>query len=164
MPFDKSLFNRVLDVCALRIPVKRCSEFMKTLRGSLLNYPRQRNIVSDPDVGAAAGVVGDAMATKLLLLSDKISSPAQLPPAEAQFVSHAGVPQTTFRLVLDYTYFSAEEVLKELLPSDVEAPASFETPSPLAPNSRTSHSRGPAAAGTAAPAACCPPPRACAAS
>ena len=102
---------------------------MKTLRSSLLNYPRQRNIVSDPaEVAATVPADGThADATKLLLLSDKLASATELPPAHARFVSDAGVSQTTFELKLDYSYFSADEVLKRLLPSDVEAPASFET-------------------------------------
>ena len=126
MSFDKSVFNKALQICALRVPVKRCSEFMKTLRSSLLNYPRQRNIVSDPaEVAATVPADGThADATKLLLLSDKLASATELPPAHARFVSDAGVSQTTFELKLDYSYFSADEVLKRLLPSDVEAPAS----------------------------------------
>ena len=114
MSFDKSIFNKALQICALRVPVKRCSEFMKTLRSSLLNYPRQRNIVSDPSEVVAAALPHGTQAdsTKLLLLNDKISSPAELPPAHARFVRDAGVSQTTFELKLDYSYFSAEEVLK----------------------------------------------------
>eukprot|EP00937_MAST-01D_sp_MAST-1D-sp2_P004686 g4686.t1 len=117
--FDKRIFDKVLNVCALRVPVKRCSEFMKTLRGSLLNYPRQRNIVTDEASADSSH--------KLLLLSEKLSSPADLPAAEAQFVRAEGATDTTFRLELDYSYWSADECFQRLLPADVEAPASFET-------------------------------------
>ena len=117
--FDKAVFNATREVVALRIPVKRCAAFMKQLQGCLLNYPRMRNIVTDDSCADQS--------TKLLLLSDKVGDVSELPQKEAQFVSAEGVASTRFAFELDYSYFSADECFKKLLPADVEAPASFET-------------------------------------
>jgi len=117
--FDTAIFNATREVVALRVPVKRCAAFMKSLQGCLLNYPRMRNIVTDE---ASAD-----NSTKLLLLSDKLKDVSELPEAEAQFVSAEGVGNTKFSFDLDYTYYGADECFKKLLPADIEAPASFET-------------------------------------
>eukprot|EP00929_Paragymnodinium_shiwhaense_P074002 TRINITY_DN37836_c0_g1_i1.p1 TRINITY_DN37836_c0_g1~~TRINITY_DN37836_c0_g1_i1.p1 ORF type:complete len:506 (+),score=81.73 TRINITY_DN37836_c0_g1_i1:75-1520(+) len=117
---DKSKVEERFTVQALQMPAKRTGEFLKRLKDSLLNIPRRKN------VEAVAGQSGQ----NLLLLSRKLTDVSGLPAADADWVKEqlekGDVQRATFEVLLTYDAFSAEEVLRKLLPQGMEVPSSFE--------------------------------------
>ncbi|EFJ46503.1 hypothetical protein VOLCADRAFT_81828 [Volvox carteri f. nagariensis] len=115
---DRESFRQVLNVTALRVPNRKCSEMMKAFRGFTLDRPRLRCIVQN----------GDSSETKLLLLDENIKL-EDLPPELLNRMQAEGVTLATTNhpVVLDYSMLSTDAVLKRLLPAGVDAPSSFET-------------------------------------
>ncbi|GFR44333.1 hypothetical protein Agub_g5548 [Astrephomene gubernaculifera] len=114
---DRDSFKQILNVLALRVPNRKCSELMKAFRGYTLDRPKLRCIVSD----------GSSSETKLLLLDEKVTSLEVLPPELQARVSSEGLVCLPHSLTLGYSSLPADAVLKRLLPPGVDAPSSFET-------------------------------------
>mmetsp|Transcript_17575 Transcript_17575/g.31551 ORF Transcript_17575/g.31551 Transcript_17575/m.31551 type:complete len:482 (-) Transcript_17575:66-1511(-) len=116
---DRSKLQDKFEVLALEIPAKRTGEFMKKIRSHLLNLPRRKNVEPAPCSGA-----------NLLLLSRRFEDVSNLPSPDREWVldqiSQAHVKLTKFTVSLGYEHFTAEEVLRKLLPSNIEVPSSFE--------------------------------------
>ncbi|KAJ3157575.1 tRNA(m(1)G37)methyltransferase [Geranomyces michiganensis] len=139
---NRALFLRKLALVALRVPPAACARAMKELpRGTILDLPRLRGIIDDP---RSSGITTKMPPTptelrKLVLLSPTIAVAArtgdgggmdkwdELPAEVSKFVQAVGAEVTEYELTLDYDYWTAEQVLRSILPDEVEIPASFET-------------------------------------
>ncbi|KAF7079351.1 hypothetical protein CFC21_083595 [Triticum aestivum] len=118
---DESKFEQQLQLWALRIPRELASAVTRLLRsGSLLDMPRVKPVVEDPGSDK----------NRLVVLSEKIQNPdlsdipEQVHNSLKQLCSVDVVP---YMLTLGYSYFSADHILKQILPEGVEVPSSFET-------------------------------------
>lgn len=115
---DKNVFKTVFHVPALRIESKLCSLFIKQLQHNLLNRPRIKNVMLDPEKQNGKKVL-------LLNPSKKISD---WPVKEKELVVNHGAEEIEFDLVLNYEHWTAEEILRAILPAEVtEIPSAFET-------------------------------------
>ena len=119
MALDRSRFEERLDLVALRVSALKTSAFMKRLSKQLLNVARVRNVERD----------GDDASKRLILLSKQITdlSLDALPEPLREWALSEGAEPVRHTIVLDYAWFSAEQVLRQLLPVDVETPSAFET-------------------------------------
>lgn len=118
---DESKFEQRLELWALRIPRELASAVTRLLRsGYLLDKPRVKPVVEDPE--------GDK--NRLVILSERIQKPdlsemsQQALDSLKQLCNVEVVPYT---LTLGYSYWSADHILKRILPAGVEVPSSFET-------------------------------------
>ncbi|PNH05470.1 tRNA (guanine(37)-N1)-methyltransferase [Tetrabaena socialis] len=98
---DRDSFKQTLNVVALRIPSRRCTDMMKAFKGFMLDRPRLRCIVPD----------GAASATKLLLLDEGVTLEG-LTPELRSLVEAEGLAQLPHAVVLDYSMLPADAVLK----------------------------------------------------
>ena len=115
---SREAFTAIITLPALRIEAKKCSLFLKKLSGSLLNQPRTRNIVPDTE---------HSKDKKIVLLKPE-KSLATLDKEEQEFAESQGAEATTYELVLTYKNWTAEQILRAVLPSEIgEVPSSFET-------------------------------------
>lgn len=114
---NREAFKTVISLPALRIEAKKCSLFLKNLSKCLLNQPRMRNIVSD-----------STETTKKILLLHPQKSLNALEEQDREFVQSHGAEETTYELLLGYEHWTAEQVLRAVLPAEIsEVPSSFET-------------------------------------
>jgi len=114
---NREAFKTIINLPALRIEAKKCSLFLKNLSKCLLNQPRMRNIVPDTS----------AKDKKILLLNPQKSLDT-LEKQDREFVESHGAEETTYELVLGYEHWTAEQVLRAVLPDEItEVPSSFET-------------------------------------
>ncbi|XP_037453385.1 tRNA (guanine(37)-N1)-methyltransferase-like isoform X1 [Triticum dicoccoides] len=118
---DESKFEQQLQLWALRIPRELASAVTRLLRsGPLLDMPRVKPVVEDPGSDK----------NRLVVLSEKIQNqdlsdiPEQVHNSLKQLCSVDVVP---YMLTLGYSYWSADHILKQILPEGVEVPSSFET-------------------------------------
>eukprot|EP00899_Mesostigma_viride_P016586 jgi/Mesvir1/24929/Mv16908-RA.2 len=122
---DKAQFVSTLSLNALRIPKERCSAMMKLLKGHTLDLPRVKTVVNDPD---------NADCRLLLLATDMERAgkgapppPPEVPPFVKEVAEREQLPLVQHVLTLDFDYWSADYILRQLLPEGVEVPSSFET-------------------------------------
>ena len=122
MSFNRDAISETHDVPALLVPAKRTSAYVKALRRHLVDVPRYRTVASVDD-----------SSKKKILLSRQLprDDPASaLPEEAAQFLRKAlddgEAQQTSHSITLAYDHFTAEEVLRKLLPSSVSTPSAFE--------------------------------------
>ncbi|KAI9331963.1 guanine(37)-N1-methyltransferase [Obelidium mucronatum] len=118
----KSNFSRTVPLVALRVPASVCNRAMQVLPPHLLDIPRLRSIVPD--------VQGDSATTKqtrLILLNHNITSSESLPSKVKEFVeSHNAEVISDYPLKLDYEYWTADQILRSILPEELNIPSSFE--------------------------------------
>lgn len=114
---NREAFKTVINLPALQIEAKKCSLFLKTLSKYLLNQPRMRNIVPD----------ASETKKKILLLHPQ-KSLNQLEENDRKFAQSHGAEETSYEMALGYEHWTAEQVLRAVLPTEVnEVPTSFET-------------------------------------
>lgn len=107
-------FRKVVEIPALRIEAKRCSIFLKSFRRPLLNRPRLKNIVQD----------GQDKTKKLVLLRPGFL----LNESEESFIASENATKTVHEMVLDYDFWTTDQVLRAILPIEItEVPSAFET-------------------------------------
>ena len=113
-------FKTVISVPALRIEAKKCSLFLKNLSKCLLNQPRLRNIVPDNS--------GETLTTKKIILLHPQKTLDALEEPDQEFTRTHGAEETIYELILGYEHWTAEQVLRAVLPAEIsEVPSSFET-------------------------------------
>ena len=120
--FDRDALRETHDVPALLVPAKRTSAYVKALRRHLVDVPRYRTVASVDD-----------SSKKKILLSRQLprDDPCTgLPEEAASFLRKAlnegEAEPTTHQITLAYDHFTAEEVLRKLLPAAVPTPSAFE--------------------------------------
>eukprot|EP00435_Cladocopium_sp_Y103_P031150 s482_g7.t2 len=115
---DRSKVEETFEVLALEVPARRTGEFLKRLAAHLLNLARRKNV--EPAATSAS---------KLILMSRSISDIGHLPTEREwlqEQITSGAVKLSTFQVTLSYEHFTAEEVLRKLLPKGMEIPSSFE--------------------------------------
>ncbi|KAF9211012.1 tRNA(m(1)G37)methyltransferase [Podila verticillata] len=119
---DRSLFNKSVNVMALRIPASMTMECKKALGTDMLLVPKIRNVV-DSDDGEKS--------KRLILLSMAISNKDLEGASEKtkEFVKEHGFELAETQFQVSYDYWTADEVVRAILPEEllVEAPSSFTT-------------------------------------
>ncbi|CAE7848628.1 unnamed protein product, partial [Symbiodinium sp. KB8] len=118
MELDRAELEEHFDVLALEVPARRTGDFLKKLSKDLLNLSRRKNVEA---------LAGNPSA-KLILLARTIKSVSDV--AESDWLDaeiRAGAAKvTSFGVCLGYDHFTAEEVLRKILPAGMEIPSSFE--------------------------------------
>lgn len=118
---DESQFEQRMKLCALRIPRELASAVTRLLRsGHLLDMPRVKPVVEDPGNGN----------NRLVVLSERIQNPdlSDIPEqVQVSLKQLCNIDVVPYTLTLGYSYWSADHILKQILPAGVEVPSSFET-------------------------------------
>ncbi|TPX63240.1 hypothetical protein SpCBS45565_g06773 [Spizellomyces sp. 'palustris'] len=136
---NRELFRKSLDLVALRVPASTCRRAMVELKGGpLLELPRLRAIIEDPEE-VAKGADKKAVKRLVLLNPEVVKSNDTLPPAVDEFAKKEGAEVTRYKLDLDYDYWTADQVLRSILPDELEVPGAFESVGHIG-EGRSSHS------------------------
>ncbi|CAM0945330.1 unnamed protein product [Alopecurus aequalis] len=118
---DESKFEQRLQLWALRIPRELASAVTRLLRsGCLLDMPRVKPVVEDPE----------SEKNRLVVLSEKVQNPdlSDIPEQVHNSLKElCSVDVVSYTLTLGYSYWSADHILKQILPAGIEVPSSFET-------------------------------------
>ncbi|KAJ3103331.1 hypothetical protein HDU97_010236 [Phlyctochytrium planicorne] len=124
LALNKELFLRSFPLTALRIPASACSLAMKNLGTSLFDVPRLRSIVEDPNAALSNGQA----ATRLILLNPSIhvSNFESLPSEVKDFAQSVQAELAQYTLDLGYDYWTTDQILRSILPEELEVPGSFE--------------------------------------
>ncbi|XP_071715987.1 tRNA (guanine(37)-N(1))-methyltransferase 2 [Rutidosis leptorrhynchoides] len=117
---DESKFDVHLKLWALRIPREFCKVATKLLNGHMLNRPRIKPVTEDPT----------SEKTRYVILSESVQNPdlSDIPSKNLNELKKLCKIETVpYSLTLGYSYWGADQVLKQVLPSGLEVPSSFET-------------------------------------
>lgn len=120
MLLDESKFDLQLKLWALRIPSQLCKVASRILNGYLLDKPRVKPITEDPTCET----------NRYIILSERIKNPdlSDIPEDKRDELKVlCKIEVVPYSLTLGYSYWSADHVLKQILPDGVEVPSSFET-------------------------------------
>ncbi|KNE67265.1 hypothetical protein AMAG_12332 [Allomyces macrogynus ATCC 38327] len=139
---DRTQFARRVPLVALRVPAAKANKAMKALDSHLLNWPRLRNLIDDPNSPPKG-----TPPTKLMLLKADVTAradPAKVPTELPQVVKALSdlelpVEAVPYTLELGYEYWSADEILKAVLPEDAEVITAFEAVGDVAHMNLRSH-------------------------
>ncbi|XP_057967990.1 tRNA (guanine(37)-N1)-methyltransferase 2 isoform X3 [Malania oleifera] len=117
---DESKFDVHLQLWALRIPRELCGSVSRVLNGYLLDKARIKPITEDPT----------SEKNRYVILSERVQTP-ELSDIPEQILDKlkelCKIEVVPYSLTLGYSYWGADHILKQLLPSGVEVPSSFET-------------------------------------
>ncbi|XP_039041376.1 tRNA (guanine(37)-N1)-methyltransferase 1 isoform X2 [Hibiscus syriacus] len=117
---DESQFDVNLKLLALRIPRELCTKATRLLNGYLLEKPRVKPITEDPT----------SEKTRYVILSEIVQNP-DLSDIQSQILDElkklCEIEVVPYSLTLGYSYWTADHILKQILPPGVEVPSSFET-------------------------------------
>ncbi|KAG4930222.1 hypothetical protein JHK82_047290 [Glycine max] len=117
---DESKFEVHLKLWALRIPCQHCKLATRILNGYLLDKPRVKPIAEDPTCDK----------NRYLILSDNVHNQdlSDIPKQKLdELKGLCEIEIVPYSLTLGYSHWSADHVLKQILPTGVEVPSSFET-------------------------------------
>ncbi|XP_022639389.1 tRNA (guanine(37)-N1)-methyltransferase 2 isoform X2 [Vigna radiata var. radiata] len=117
---DESKFDVQFKLWALRIPCQHCKVATRILNGYLFDKPRVKPIIEDPTCDK----------NRYLIFSDKVQNPdlSDIPKQKIDELNGlCKIEVVPYSLTLGYSYWSADHVLKQILPTGVEVPSSFET-------------------------------------
>lgn len=120
MLLDESKFDVHLKLWALRIPCQHCRVATRILNGYVLDKPRVKPITEDPTCNK----------NRYLILSEKIKNQdlSDIPKQKLDELKElCEIEVLPYSLTLGYSYWNADQVLKQILPNGVEVPSSFET-------------------------------------
>ncbi|ORX49275.1 guanine(37)-N1-methyltransferase, partial [Piromyces finnis] len=133
---DKKAFDKELTVTAIKIDVKKSSLFMKTLADHLLNMKRYQNIIEDPEyvpptVEQEQGNKRkrkNNSPTKYILLSPDVKQDlSNLPEEKQKFIKDECMEIKNYTFIVDYEYWSTDDILRSIIPEEYQIPGSFET-------------------------------------
>jgi tRNA (guanine37-N1)-methyltransferase len=115
----KELFSSRYTIKALLVKASSCKTAMTTLKGSLLAIPKRPSIVNDPSCKSNRILLLniDVKSTKIDTLPDNIKTFAI--EHDATLVEH--------EIEFNYDYWSSDQILRSILPDDIDVPSSFET-------------------------------------
>ncbi|XP_024518521.1 tRNA (guanine(37)-N1)-methyltransferase isoform X1 [Selaginella moellendorffii] len=117
---DESRFAQSLRLQALRVPKRLCGQVSKLLAGYVIDKPRVKHIVNDP---------ADAE-SRLVIFSESVKDPSlhEIPDEKLNALKDlVDLDVTPHEILLSYEHWSADHVLREILPKTCEVPSSFET-------------------------------------
>jgi tRNA (guanine37-N1)-methyltransferase len=131
---DRARFVRSMQVLALRVPSSLVEKTVVRLRSGeyLLDLPRQRVVVAEEAKAqererSAAAREGRA-SHKLVLLHQGLAARqvAELPAAVRDAAEQGSAEVVPFELRIGYESLSPKEVLREILPAEIEVPVGYE--------------------------------------
>nr|XP_048321820.1 tRNA (guanine(37)-N1)-methyltransferase 2 isoform X1 [Ziziphus jujuba var. spinosa]XP_048321821.1 tRNA (guanine(37)-N1)-methyltransferase 2 isoform X1 [Ziziphus jujuba var. spinosa] len=117
---DESKFDVHLKLRALRIPRELCKVATRILNGYLLDKARIKPITEDPTCEK----------NRYMILSERVqtSDLSEIPEQKLdELRGLCKIEVVPYSLTLGYSYWSADHILKQILPPGVEVPSSFET-------------------------------------
>ncbi|XP_068464477.1 tRNA (guanine(37)-N1)-methyltransferase 1 isoform X3 [Phaseolus vulgaris] len=117
---DESKFDVQFKLWALRIPCQHCKVATRILNGYLFDKPRVKPIIEDPTCDK----------NRYLIFSDKVQNEdlSDIPKQKVDELNGlCKIEVVPYSMTLGYSYWSADHVLKQILPTGVEVPSSFET-------------------------------------
>ncbi|XP_065869562.1 tRNA (guanine(37)-N1)-methyltransferase 2 isoform X2 [Euphorbia lathyris] len=117
---DESKFDVNFKLWALRVPRELCKVASRLLNGYLLDKPRVKPITEDPACEK----------NRYMILSERVHNEDLTDiPAEklAELKKLCKIEVVPYSTTLGYSYWGADHILKQILPSGVEIPSSFET-------------------------------------
>nr|GMD01878.1 tRNA (guanine(37)-N1)-methyltransferase 2 isoform X1 [Ipomoea batatas] len=117
---DESKFDMHLKLWALRIPRQHCKIATRIFNGYMINRPRIKPIAEDPT----------SEKNRYVILSENIQNPdlSEVPAQKlAELKGLCEIEVVPYSLTLGYSYWSADHILKQILPPGLEVPSSFET-------------------------------------
>ncbi|KAJ2673101.1 tRNA(m(1)G37)methyltransferase [Coemansia sp. RSA 1285] len=115
---DRSAFSLTIPVTALRVPTKSVGQIKADLAEDVLKLPKLRNVVEDEA----------SKDYRIVLLKPEITWPG-LNEASGRLralVSERGWQAVEHKVTVGYDHWSADDVLRAVLPSENEAPTSYE--------------------------------------
>ncbi|KAI8896936.1 guanine(37)-N1-methyltransferase [Globomyces pollinis-pini] len=121
---NRELFKLNKIIGALIVPSSACREAMTTLKGEgILNIPRAPSIIPAPPT------IENFKQKRLLLLNPDVNHDNldALPTPLKLFATRVGATITTHTLNLDYNYWSTEQILRAVLPNELDIIGSFAT-------------------------------------
>ncbi|XP_074341377.1 tRNA (guanine(37)-N(1))-methyltransferase 2-like isoform X2 [Apium graveolens] len=117
---DESKLDMELKLFAIRVPREQCKAVGKLLNGYLLDRPRINSIIKDPTNEKC----------RYVILSEKFQNPelSDIPSEKIDELKKLfKVEVVPYSMTLGYSYWSADHVLKHILPPGLTAQTSFET-------------------------------------
>lgn len=116
-PVDTSIFNKVVQVLAIKIPNKEVSRTISNLKPFIFQKKGKKNVYTDPE----------SEDYKLVALSEE-QSEEDLKKKLKEFYQDDQIPQITHVGVqYDYSDYNYHEALKLLLPNHIVTPSGYET-------------------------------------
>ncbi|KAI8335706.1 guanine(37)-N1-methyltransferase [Chlamydoabsidia padenii] len=113
---NREAFKKSIQSFALRIPAKKVKLVQKTVSSDILNLPRMRNVISDPE----------SKETRLLLLRHDLVDTGDLSPETKQLIQDEGLSIVNHTINLDYTSWTTEQILHAVIPNTVkEIPSAY---------------------------------------
>ncbi|KAJ2858331.1 tRNA(m(1)G37)methyltransferase [Coemansia erecta] len=115
---DRAAFSLIIPVVALRVPTRKLGRIKSEIPSDILKIPKLRNVVSD----------SKSNNFKILLLDSSISSTDLTGASEKllNLVKKDNLEAVQHQVTLGYEHWSADEILKAVLPDTNEAPTSYE--------------------------------------
>lgn len=130
--FNRDLFSVKQKISALLVEARWAQNAMKSLKGrGILKIAKIPSvIVVPPSLG-----VENASAKRLILLDPSINSTTDdliedldsLPEEIKSFAHQSDALLTSHEIELNYEYWTAEQILRSILPADLEVPTGFAT-------------------------------------
>jgi tRNA (guanine37-N1)-methyltransferase len=116
---QKELFVQKQVVGALLVDVRHLREVQTIKKEGMLNLPRIPSILNAPGTKSQ----------KMVLLDPNIdfSAVTTLPKKIQQFVHKTNSKLTQHTITLDYDYWTAEQILRAIIPPELDVPGSFAT-------------------------------------
>jgi tRNA (guanine37-N1)-methyltransferase len=118
----KNLFSIEQSIGALIVPVKSCKKAMELRSSGLLQIPRHPTIMQ-------VSTKQEDSTKRLILLAPEIdySSIETLPQKIKDFAKEVDAEMSSYLIKFDYDYWTTEQILKSILPLNLEVPSSFST-------------------------------------
>jgi tRNA (guanine37-N1)-methyltransferase len=115
---EKMAFSMVTSVLALKTPLQLIQKALDVLSTTdlLLDIPRIKKVVEDPHSAA-----------KLILFKEKVKNVQDLSEEVKRLMDEHRLTLCQHPLQLTYEHFSADQVLRAILPDHVTIPTAFET-------------------------------------
>eukprot|EP00828_Plagiopyla_frontata_P009251 TRINITY_DN1475_c0_g1_i2.p2 TRINITY_DN1475_c0_g1~~TRINITY_DN1475_c0_g1_i2.p2 ORF type:complete len:230 (-),score=56.84 TRINITY_DN1475_c0_g1_i2:871-1560(-) len=108
----KQKLQKKIKLRGLKIQIKQCSQFLRKLSPFLLNEEALPNIVPDKE----------SFSKRIVLLQKDIDSElSQIPDELSKWIKEENAEVVDYELEQDYTSFSQEQILKEVLPQDIDS-------------------------------------------
>ncbi|KAJ2548284.1 tRNA(m(1)G37)methyltransferase [Coemansia sp. RSA 1933] len=115
---DRSAFNLTIPVTALRVPTKSVGQLKAELAEDVFKLPRLRNVVEDES----------SKDHKIVLLKPEITGP-ELNEASTRLralVAENGWQAVGHEVTVGYEHWTADDILRAILPDANQAPTSYE--------------------------------------
>ncbi|KAI8906371.1 guanine(37)-N1-methyltransferase [Gorgonomyces haynaldii] len=119
--FNRLLFTKQVDLRCLVVPAQLCKTIMSRFKnaGVLFNAPKLPTILEDPQ----------RKQSRIVLLDPQLQVKTidELPESLKELCKDNNCILDTHSLEIDYSYWTTEQVLRSILPDELEVPSAFET-------------------------------------